>query len=46
MGTAASVGFGNASSAFLNGWVASFAAYNQRLPDAILKQKSAVNAAY
>ena len=36
------VGAGN----FLNGHVASFAIYNQRLPDATLQSKSVVNAAY
>jgi hypothetical protein len=37
------VGF---STLHLNGHYRSFAYYNQRLPDAILKQKSAVNAPY
>lgn len=32
--------------AALNGWARSLAFYNQRLPDAILKSKSAVNAPY
>lgn len=31
---------------YLNGWIASLALYNTRLPDAILKQKSAVGAPY
>jgi len=34
------------STAFLCGWFRSFAAYNQKLPDAILKQKSTVGAPY
>lgn len=46
MGTAASVSLGYASGYALNGWIASAAFYNQRLPDAILKSKSAVNAPY
>ena len=31
---------------FINGWLRSFAIYNQRLPDATLQSKSVVNAAY
>lgn len=36
----------NGTTEFLDGWIASLALYNQRLPDAILKQKSAINAPY
>jgi len=35
-----------ASSYSLNGWIKSFAVYNQRLPDATLQAKSVVNASY
>jgi hypothetical protein len=34
------------SGEYLDGWVASLALYNQRLPDAILKQKSTVGSPY
>lgn len=40
------VGSQNGSSNFANGWYSSLAIYNQRLPDAILKQKSVVGAPY
>lgn len=47
MGTDTVIYLGLGSSAHvLNGWIASAAFYNQRLPDAILKQKSAINAPY
>jgi len=37
---------GYSDGVYLNGYVRSMALYNQRLPDAILKQKSSVNAPY
>ena len=37
---------GTGASLYLNGWMQSFAIYNQRLPDATLQSKSVVNAAY
>ena len=37
---------GTGASLYLNGWMQSFAIYNQRLPDAILQSKSIVGATY
>lgn len=40
------LGYDAASTRWLNGWMRSFAYYNQRLPEAILKQKSKVGTVY
>lgn len=46
-GSAAYLGSYSGTNAYnLDGWIASVALYNQRLPDAILKQKSVVGAPY
>jgi hypothetical protein len=46
MGTAVSVSIGYGSGYAINGWIASAAFYNTRLPDATLKAKSTVGAPY
>jgi hypothetical protein len=40
------LGSANTGSTWINGWVRSFAIYNQRLPDATLQSKSIVGATY
>jgi hypothetical protein len=44
--TRLSIGTDEVGTSQINGWIQSFAYYNQRLPDAVLKTKSAVNAPY